>query len=118
MSTHLMIIAVMLARPRTHDDDNEPFLRLPLKIAQLRRELLSLANVDNELFRNLLTLNEKIEELRKTTEIPKPIKPEIIEKPIKPVIPGKTVGRLPLCRNSSLSKRVAVDRPDHMPTLT
>ena len=83
---------LIFARPRTHDDDNEPFLRLPLKIAQLRRELLSLANVDNELFRNLLTLNEKIEELRKTTEKTKPIKPEVIEKPVKPAIPGKLIG--------------------------
>ena len=49
-----------LPRSRTHDDENEPVVRLPLKIAQLRRELLSLVNLDNELFKHLLTLNDKV----------------------------------------------------------
>ena len=62
-----------------------------MKIAQLRRELLSLANVDNELFRNLLTLNEKIEDLRNSSSQKlKPPKIEIEEKVTKNVIPGKT----------------------------
>ena len=76
-------------RPRTHEEENEPFVRLPLKIAQLRRELLSLVNLDNELFKHLLTLNDKIEDLRERSASPKTIaKPEIIEKPVKHIIPG------------------------------
>ncbi len=55
-----------LVRTRSQDEDNEPFVRLPLKIAQLRREILSLADVDNELFKNLLTLNDKIEDLKRS----------------------------------------------------
>ena len=41
-----------------------PFSKLPNQIAQLRSELLSLAHLDNELFRNLLALNDKLEELK------------------------------------------------------
>ena len=37
---------------------------LPTKIAELRRDLLSLITLDNELFRNLLTINDTIEEMR------------------------------------------------------
>ena len=37
---------------------------LPSKIADLRRDLLSLITLDNELFKNLLTINDTIEELR------------------------------------------------------
>ena len=41
-----------------------PFSKLPHQIAQLRSELLSLAHLDNELFKNLLALNDKLEELK------------------------------------------------------
>ena len=41
-----------------------PFSKLPNQIAQLRSELLSLAHLDNELFKNLLALNDKLEELK------------------------------------------------------
>ena len=37
---------------------------LPAKIADLRRDLLSLITLDNELFKNLLTINDTIEEMR------------------------------------------------------
>ena len=37
---------------------------LPTKIAELRQDLLSLITLDNELFKNLLTINDTIEELR------------------------------------------------------
>ena len=37
---------------------------LPNKIADLRRDLLSLITLDNELFKNLLTINDTIEEMR------------------------------------------------------
>ena len=37
---------------------------LPSKIADLRRDLLSLITLDNELFKNLLTINDTIEEMR------------------------------------------------------
>ena len=37
---------------------------LPTKIADLRRDLLSLITLDNELFKNLLTINDTIEEMR------------------------------------------------------
>ncbi len=40
------------------------FSKLPTQIAQLRSELLSLAHLDNELFKNLLALNDKLEELK------------------------------------------------------
>lgn len=40
------------------------FSKLPNQIAQLRSELLSLAHLDNELFKNLLALNDKLEELK------------------------------------------------------
>lgn len=40
------------------------FSKLPHQIAQLRSELLSLAHLDNELFKNLLALNDKLEELK------------------------------------------------------
>ena len=40
------------------------FSKLPSQIAQLRSELLSLAHMDNELFKNLLALNDKLEELK------------------------------------------------------
>ena len=42
----------------------DPFSRLPGQIAQLRSELLSLAHMDNELFKHLLALNDKLEELK------------------------------------------------------
>ena len=37
---------------------------LPNKIADLRRDLLSLITLDNELFKNLLTINDTIEEMK------------------------------------------------------
>ena len=37
---------------------------LPTRIAELRRDLLSLITLDNELFKNLLTINDTIEEMR------------------------------------------------------
>ena len=37
---------------------------LPNKIADLRKDLLSLITLDNELFKNLLTINDTIEEMR------------------------------------------------------
>ena len=37
---------------------------LPTKIADLRRDLLSLITLDNELFKNLLSINDTIEEMR------------------------------------------------------
>ena len=40
------------------------FSKLPSQISQLRSELLSLAHLDNELFKNLLALNDKLEELK------------------------------------------------------
>merc|ERR1711953_1077622 len=47
--------------PSSPDDH---FSKLPSQIAQLRTELLSLAHLDNELFKNLLALNDKLEELK------------------------------------------------------
>ena len=44
--------------------DCKHFSKLPSQIAQLRSELLSLAHMDNELFKNLLALNDKLEELK------------------------------------------------------
>lgn len=45
-------------------NDDADFSTLPGQIAKLRRELLSLAHMDNELFKNLLALNDKLEELK------------------------------------------------------
>ena len=74
------------SRSRTHDEENEPFVRLPLKIAQLRRELLSLVSLDNQLFKHLLTLNDTIEDLRERSS-PKIISSDVIvDKPVKPVM--------------------------------
>ena len=47
--------------PSSPDDH---FSKLPSQIAQLRTELLSLAHLDNQLFKNLLALNDKLEELK------------------------------------------------------
>ena len=46
------------------DNHDNQFSKLPSQIAQLRTELLSLAHMDNELFKNLLALNDKLEELK------------------------------------------------------
>ena len=37
---------------------------LPTRISQLRQDLLSLINLDNELFKHLLTINDTLEELK------------------------------------------------------
>ena len=37
---------------------------LPTRICQLRHDLLSLINLDNELFKHLLTINDTLEELK------------------------------------------------------
>jgi len=44
---------------------------LPSKISQLRQDLLSLINLDNELFKHLLTINDTLEELREQRNVPK-----------------------------------------------
>ena len=41
-----------------------PESTLSNQIGRLRNELLSLAHLDNELFKNLLALNDKLEELK------------------------------------------------------
>lgn len=51
-----------LSSSSSNPDDH--FSKLPSQIAQLRTELLSLAHLDNELFKNLLALNDKLEELK------------------------------------------------------
>ena len=48
----------------TDHGDQDNFSKLPSQIVQLRSELLSLAHMDNELFKNLLALNDKLEELK------------------------------------------------------
>jgi len=55
------------AEPAFSDKDasiQQPFSKLPHQITRLRSELLSLAHLDNELFKNLLALNDKLEELK------------------------------------------------------
>lgn len=48
---------------------------LPSKISQLRQDLLSLINLDNELFKHLLTINDTLEELREQRNVPKRLQP-------------------------------------------
>jgi hypothetical protein len=43
---------------------HQEFSQLPNQLTKLRSELLSLAHMDNELFKNLLALNDKLEELK------------------------------------------------------
>ncbi len=65
----------MEASPQAEAVAPREFSKLPSQIAELRSELLSLARMDNELFKNLLALNDMLEDMTmQTGASPKPVK--------------------------------------------